>query len=151
MKPRAELASCYPRATTPRICFPRTYNGATPFEEKGEPKRGTELASSAYQANAVPLGQTGSPLSFSASLLPLLRELVAQNERTRSRKPGYKARWSVVTTWLKCCFTSTETVGLLGRPPRTSTVVQELCESRGGRTGLSVLTSLLVSVDVKIY
>ena len=30
-------------------------------------------------------------------------------------------------------------------------MVQELCESRGGRPGLSVLTSLLVSVDVKIY
>ena len=26
-------------------------------------------------------------------------------------------------------------------------IVQELCESRGGRPGLSVLTSLLVSVD----
>ena len=32
-----------------------------------------------------------------------------------------------------------------------STGVQELCESRGGRPGLSVLTSLLVSVDVKLY
>ena len=30
-------------------------------------------------------------------------------------------------------------------------IVQELCESRGGRPGLSVLTSHLVSVDVKIY
>ena len=30
-------------------------------------------------------------------------------------------------------------------------IVQELCESRGGRHGLSVLTSLLVSVDVKNY
>ena len=30
-------------------------------------------------------------------------------------------------------------------------IVQELCESQGGRPGLSVLTSLLVSVDVKIY
>ena len=30
-------------------------------------------------------------------------------------------------------------------------IVQELCESRGGRPGLSVLTSLLVSVGVKIY
>ena len=30
-------------------------------------------------------------------------------------------------------------------------IVQELCESRGGRTGLFVLTSLLASVDVKIY
>ena len=30
-------------------------------------------------------------------------------------------------------------------------IVQELCESRGGRPGLSVLTSRLVSVDVKLY
>ena len=30
-------------------------------------------------------------------------------------------------------------------------IVQELCESHGGRPGLSILTSLLVSVDVKIY
>ena len=30
-------------------------------------------------------------------------------------------------------------------------IVQELCESWGGRPGLSVLTNLLVSVDVKIY
>ena len=29
-------------------------------------------------------------------------------------------------------------------------LVQELCESRSGRPGLSVLTSLLVSVDVKL-
>ena len=37
---------------------------------------------------------------------------------------------------------------LLGVP---FNIVQELCESRGGRPGLSVLTSLLVSVDVKNY
>ena len=30
-------------------------------------------------------------------------------------------------------------------------IVQELCESRGGRPGLSVPTSLLVSVDVNLY
>ena len=30
-------------------------------------------------------------------------------------------------------------------------IVQELCESRGGRPELSVLMSLLVSVDVKSY
>ena len=30
-------------------------------------------------------------------------------------------------------------------------IVQELCESQGGRPGLSVLMSLLVSVDVKLY
>ena len=34
---------------------------------------------------------------------------------------------------------------------RLELIVQELCESRGGRPGLPVLTSLLVSVDVKIY
>ena len=33
----------------------------------------------------------------------------------------------------------------------SSHIGQELCESRGGRPGLSVLTSLLVSVDVKLY
>ena len=33
----------------------------------------------------------------------------------------------------------------------SAVIVQELCESRGGRPGLSVLTSLLVSVDVKLY
>ena len=32
-----------------------------------------------------------------------------------------------------------------------SPIVQELCESRGGCPELSVLTSLLVSVDVKLY
>jgi len=35
--------------------------------------------------------------------------------------------------------------------PIEQVIVPELCESRGGRPGLSVLTSLLVSVDVKIY
>ena len=30
-------------------------------------------------------------------------------------------------------------------------IVQELYESQGGRPGLSVLMSLLVSVDVKLY
>ena len=30
-------------------------------------------------------------------------------------------------------------------------IVQELCESRGGRPGLFVLMNLLISVDVKLY
>ena len=38
-----------------------------------------------------------------------------------------------------------------GRRVSMLLIVQELCESRGGRPGLSVLTSLPVSVDVKIY
>ena len=45
------------------------------------------------------------------------------------------------TAECKSCFS------LTGSPH----IVQELCESRGGRPGLSVLTSLLVSVDVNIY
>ena len=40
---------------------------------------------------------------------------------------------------------------LPGRFPSLRVIVQELCESRGGRPGLSVLTSLLASVDVKFY
>ena len=41
--------------------------------------------------------------------------------------------------------------GLSNSPPQPSSVdrVQELCESRGGRPGLSVLMSFTVSVDVK--
>ena len=39
--------------------------------------------------------------------------------------------------------------GFCGR--KATLIVQELCESRGGRPELSVLTSLLVSVDVKLY
>ena len=38
-----------------------------------------------------------------------------------------------------------------GSDAAVTIIVQELCESRGGRPGLSVLTSLLVSVDVKLY
>ena len=52
------------------------------------------------------------------------------------------------STWL----TSLAYTGLLKGTNRTKDpIVQELCESRGGRPGLSVLTSLLVSVDVKLY
>ena len=41
--------------------------------------------------------------------------------------------------------------GYLHFPTLSSCIVQELCESRGGHPGPSVLTSLLVSMDVKIY
>ena len=34
---------------------------------------------------------------------------------------------------------------------KAKVIIQEQCESRGGRPGLSVLTSLLVSVDVKLH
>ena len=50
----------------------------------------------------------------------------------------------MVTNWMGNRY-------VLGFAPALSQIVQELCESRGGRPGLSVLTSLLVSVDVKLY
>ena len=70
---------------------------------------------------------------------------------------------------LSCCFTSTEARWpvrdgqcchthrcICSRPTRfhcklhcAATKVQELCESRDGRPGLSVLMNLTVSVDVK--
>ena len=59
---------------------------------------------------------------------------------------SYKLYWSLVliiwpgTTCLK-----------IMSEPCSDNIVQELCECRGGRPGLSVLTSLLVSVDVKLY
>ena len=34
--------------------------------------------------------------------------------------------------------------------PMGWSIVHELCESQGGRPGLAVLTSLVVSVDVKL-
>ena len=47
----------------------------------------------------------------------------------------------------QCCLGATPPQRLLTE----GVIVQELCESRGGRPGLSILTNLLVSVDVKIY
>ena len=47
------------------------------------------------------------------------------------------------------CADCSNSHGLLSR--HGTHIVQELSESRGGRPGLTVLTSLLVSVDVKLY
>ena len=51
----------------------------------------------------------------------------------------YTYRYTVTTRYIPIATLS---------PP---VIVQELCESQGGHPGLSVITSLLVSVDVKIY
>ena len=57
---------------------------------------------------------------------------------------------SQLRTGIALCFH--DSVALFTRLPNDrAIIVQELCESRGGRPGLSVLTSLLVSVDVKLY
>ena len=54
---------------------------------------------------------------------------------------------------VELCRKQTQMSKLLYKPILKSVhnIVQELCESQGGRPGLSILTSLLVSVDVKIY
>ena len=46
---------------------------------------------------------------------------------------------------------SPESAGVKVEVAVLGSIVQDLCESRGGRPGLSVLTSLTVSVDVKNY
>ena len=53
--------------------------------------------------------------------------------------------------WVGVLWPQLSKVLKLVRWARRVCIVQELCESRGGRPGLSVLTSLLVSVDVKVY
>ena len=50
-------------------------------------------------------------------------------------RPGGGGGWRLETIW--------------SVPPGAAVIVQEPCESRGGRPGLSVLTSLMVSVDLK--
>ena len=77
------------------------------------------------------------------------------------------ARFPPVTIWQGhrrrvaahvCNHLADQPAQVAGRQVRGSTeqrkcevIVQELCERRGGRPGLSVLTSLVVSVDVKQY
>ena len=72
-------------------------------------------------------------LTLSADYVQLKLRLILSKRAT----PG---KW-------QCCLGATPPQRLVTE----GVIVQELCESRGGRLGLSVLTSLLVSVDVKIY
>ena len=44
------------------------------FKEKGEPKRVSNRGPSAYQPNALPLGQTGSQTKFRGPLLDFISE-----------------------------------------------------------------------------
>ena len=62
------------------------------------------------------------------------------------------AKWVAPTTRITCTQPLSRcSLTFLASFFSESVIVQELCESRGGRPGLSVLTSLLVSVDVKNY
>ena len=63
--------------------------------------------------------------------------------RTNTVDNNTKQKTNQKTTWYGCIMI------LLKNQPSTLIRVQELCESRGGRPGLSALMSLTVSVDVK--
>jgi len=65
-------------------------------------------------------------------------EVLAGTENPRSRRSGEVTLLNATPSPSQWCL-------------RYDGLVQELCESRGGHTGLSVLASLLVSVDVNIY
>ena len=57
---------------------------------------------------------------------------------------------TMLTYLLRCRGGNKEATARPGQKKKHN-IVQELCGSRGGRPELSVLTSLLVSVDVKLY
>ena len=57
----------------------------------------------------------------------------------------------LVSQWLQFTVAIGRYIISVFPAPPPYIIVQELCESRGGRPGLSVLTSLLDSVDVKNY
>ena len=86
--------------------------------------------------------------------------------RKKSRSFCQKCRWQVTakhayTLRIEPCFGIGHNLSLICQMTSEDIkhqlnncrvpIVQELCESRGGHPGLSVLTSLLVSVDVKNY
>ena len=84
---------------------------------------------------------------------------VAGNSDPLTVSPSVKAMWRSKRQWTasrerrnssKCNTIRTVTLYIHCNEEPDS-IVQEVCESRGGRPGLSVLTSLLVSVDVKNY
>ena len=75
--------------------------------------------------------------TLSLDLLPCDNPVITLNVLSRTNSP--------------LCAADTPYACLMVWHPKLKTIVQELCESRGGRPGLSVLTSLLVSVDVKLY
>ena len=69
---------------------------------------------------------------------------------------GMRCGWVRIDRQQQLIIIDHEHMNMLGKVKRKASskgfvIVQELCESRGGRPGLSVLTSLLVSVDVKLY
>ena len=69
----------------------------------------------------------------------------------RGRKAILEPCFGIGLSLSLICQPTSEDIKHHDLPKSAGLIVQELCESRGGRPGLSVLTSLLVSVDVKNY
>ena len=82
-------------------------------------------------------------INFTGSTHRRSAYLLTQGIRDRG---GIRSKLQSMVTDLVACLQL-----FLRSFPVAHHIVQELCESRGGRPGLSVLTSLLVSVDVKLY
>ena len=78
-----------------------------------------------------------------------------KQKKRRARRSSLKV--AKTDSWQTACGRVVSASGGIGGHTSLSSrlsalaIVQELCESRGGRPRLSVLTSLLVSVDVKNY
>ena len=82
----------------------------------------------------------------------LVARLAARSERQHRSVLLFSPRVSSKSWSRWCCVAgSTRIFCFVHLFPDLTAIVQEQCESRGGRPGLSVLTSLLVSVDVKQY
>ena len=117
------------------------------FEEKGEPKR--------YRTEVLPLTSltpyarpdrltTGSPQSWTCHIV---RSMLTSSAKLCPQSPGPPLSFVLLATTESAAGFNTKQLSLA----ILSLIVQELCESRSGmHPGLSVLTSLLVSVDVKL-
>ena len=91
-----------------------------------------------------------SPQPFSPSLISRTVSVdVKHHGHTYLHPPSLDAERQTPSTGLPHPSSKHCHNWLRNRSPKI--IVQDLCESRGGRPGLSVLTSLLVSVEVKQY
>ena len=76
---------------------------------------------------------------------------VTSEPRLNITELAFRRDTSCVCEWIRHHSSSEVSLGISISSDVGLHIVQELCESRGGRPGLYVLTSLLVSVDVKNY
>ena len=122
----------------------------TTFEEKGEPKQIRTEVLLLTSLTPYRLAKPAHTRSVGVDVF------YTTSARTRARLRFGFFLWKSCGLWTPSCYRALAVRSVCIRIMYwglfiTSLIVQELCESRGGRPGLSVLTSLLVSVDVKIY